>query len=118
VTWFCVWTDHQAGDARTVPKLVPVKFWKGVFRPLSFAAIPLLNVRRFYMIIPAAPVVPGNKNRCSAPKSTAHNRFNLVNGPLHSLGNILWWVFAPRRFALTIDPGNRRQLPSSGVLDE
>src|SRR6516162_4113650 len=66
--------EYQATDARAVAKLRAVG--------------PFLDLRWVDVIVPATPIVPGDKNRCQRPETALHDGVYLINGPLHAVSDV------------------------------
>src|SRR5215471_21846135 len=93
-------TQHQTAYARAVTKLCSVR--------------PLFHFWGIDMIPPAAPVIPGYEDHCLRPETSLHDGVHLVDRPLHAAGDVFNRMLAEP--GGRIDPRNRRQLPSSGIL--
>ena len=110
VPGFRVRAQHQAGNARTVAERVTVELRVCVRRALGMGAVPPFDDWWIDMIEPAAPIVPGDKDRSLTPEPTGDDRIDLINRPTHPVGYILPGVLAKVGSAVAIDPGYRRQL--------
>ncbi len=110
VPGFRVGAQHQAGNARTIAERVAVEFRVRVGRALGVCAVPPFDDWWIDMIEPAAPIIPGDKDRSRTPEPTGDDRIDLINRPTHPVGYILPGVLAKVGSAVAIDPGYRRQL--------
>jgi len=57
------------------------------FRMLRIV-LPWFDIRRIYMIEPAAPIIPCDKDRRLRPQSALYDGVDLVYGPLHAVRDI------------------------------
>jgi hypothetical protein len=70
------------------------------------------------MVEPAAPIVPGDEDRCFVPEPASNDRLDLVDGPMHAVGNVLHGMLAKVRSAVAIDPGYCRQPAGRRIMQE
>jgi len=106
VPGFRVGADNQAGDPRTVTKLLAIKFRVGVGEVLGHVAVPFLNVVRHNVIEPSAPIIPGDEDNRPPPKAAVNNGLNLAHGPIAAVGDILSRMFAQGGFSFGVKPGD------------
>src|SRR5215469_7619258 len=92
VTGFCVWAQHQAGNARAIAERIAVEFRVRVRRALRVSAAPLFDNWRVDMIEPPAPIVPGDEDRRLVPKPTSDDSVDLIDRPIHAVGDVLHGV--------------------------
>ena len=109
VPGFRVGAQHQTGNARTIAEWITVEFRVRVRRALRMCAAPSLDNWRIDMVEPAAPIVPGDKDRRLVSQPAGNDRVNLLDRPAHAVGYILPGVLAEIGPAVSIDPGYRRQ---------
>ena len=106
----CIGADYETWNARAVTKLLAIEFRMRVPGVLCTFAVPFLNVWRHHMVIPSAPIVPSDEDDRARPQFAVHDGFNLLPGPFRALCDVLAGMFAVRRIAVSLDPGNRWQL--------
>ena len=118
VSGFRIGAQHQAGNARTIAEGVAVEFRVRVGRALGAGAVPRFDDWWIDMIEPAAPIIPGNEDRCLTPEPTGNDCIDLIDRPAHAVGNVLPGVLAEVGPAVAIDPGYCRQLAGRRVMQE
>src|SRR5882762_10143682 len=77
----CIGTDHKARHARSIAELLTVVFRKRIVRPLRHPAVPPLDIRRYHVVEPASPVVPGDDDDGAVPVTAADDGLQLTGGP-------------------------------------
>jgi hypothetical protein len=110
---FGIGTQDQTADPTAIAELCTVS--------------PFFHFQRINVIIPAAPVIPGDEDRRLRPQAALNYGVHLTDGPLHAVRDISDWrigTFIRRvRWMLTesvrrVDPGNGRKLSRGGVGGE
>jgi hypothetical protein len=111
-------TEHQTGHPGTEAEWLTIEFRKCISGSLRQGVLPRFLHRRHNMIEPAAPVVPGDEDRGTAPQSARHDGRDLIRCPLRADGDVLLRMLAQIRLAVPIEPRNTRQFSVRGVLLE
>ena len=102
-----VGTQHQTTNARAVTEL-RVRIRQTMRGTTTY---PGIFERRLNVVVPAAPVVPGNENRHCRPILAFCYCADPVSGLLHSQLDAGWRMFAKlNRRAGSIQPGNIRKI--------
>ena len=110
---FGIGTQDQTADATAITELGTVS--------------PFFHFWRINVIIPAAPIIPGDEDRRLRPQTALNYGVHLADGPLHAVGDISDWrirtfIFRVwRMFAESVrrvDPGNGGKLSGGGVRRE
>ena len=109
VPGFRVGAQHQAGNARTITERVAVELGVRVRGALRMCAIPRFDDWWINVIEPAAPIVPGDEDGRLIPQPTGDDRIDLIDGPIHAVGDVLHGVLAEIGPAVAIHPGDCRQ---------
>jgi hypothetical protein len=94
--------EHEQRDAGTVCELDVV--W-GV-----------LDHGSGYMVIKAAPVIPGEHEHCFRPSTCLNHRIDGLPDGVHADADIRWRVFVIG--TVVVEVHQRREVPGLGVLDE
>ena len=106
----CIRTNHETRDAGAIAKLFAIKLGMRIRRILGSFAVPFFNVWWRNVVIPPTPIVPGDKDDRPRPQPAIHDGLNLLPGPFRTETNVLHGMFAIRRVAIPVDPGDGGQL--------
>src|SRR5262249_54025033 len=108
--------DHQTWHTRAIAERVAVKLREGILRALRHGTRPGFHHRRLDVIIPPAPIIPGDKDRRLVPQGTSANGLELLDRPAHPIRDVLCGVLAPRGLLGRVEPGHRREMALARIL--